>query len=65
MLLQKRYRYQKHHACEITLLGMVPNWRFTTFTQFAKIESAQVFVLLLPSLMGTRSSAHLYQVALW
>lgn len=27
MLLQKRCCYQKHHACKITLLGMVPDWR--------------------------------------
>lgn len=26
MLLQKQCHYQKHHACKITLLGMVPEW---------------------------------------
>lgn len=33
MLLQKQWHYQKHHACKITLLGMVPDWGCTAFAQ--------------------------------
>lgn len=65
MLLQKRCRYQKHRACTITLPGTVPDWGLMAFPQFVKNKSAEVFVLLLPSLTGSKSLVHPYQADLW